>query len=332
MHRPRVSFVVLCYRTEPYVAECIDSILAQKGAHDFEIVALDDCSPDGTANVLRAYCHLPNFRLIEHEKNQGHIAGIQNLLAAARGEYIARIDSDDRYRPDFLNTVLPKFERYPDVGMVYADTAMINSRGEVENERQDTQHNGADYHGNELVALLAKNFICAPTIIARREAWLECLPVWPGLAFHDWFFTVLMAQRWNFYYCHQVLADYRVHPGNLHSSREYLLREEDSIFRVLHHVFSHPASQPEVEAAKLSSRGRILSGTYSVLADKYFGSGYYAAARRCYLRALLADPTTAGTSLGAWRRLAATLLGPRFYEAGKAGWRKAMGKGDAHRI
>src|ERR1700719_229487 len=97
---PLVSFVVLCYRTEPYVAECIASILAQRAPYDWEIVAIDDCSPDGTALVLKSFDD-PRLTVIVNEKNLGHAGALNRALRATRGKYIARIDSDDRYRPEF---------------------------------------------------------------------------------------------------------------------------------------------------------------------------------------------------------------------------------------
>src|SRR5258705_6750881 len=126
--QPLISFVVLCYNTERYVGECIESILAQKGSYDFEIIAIDDCSPDGTRKVLRSFSD-PRLRLIEHETNLGHIAAINHALTQTRGAYVARIDSDDRYRPDFLMETVPLLERFPEVGMVYGDAALIDKNG-----------------------------------------------------------------------------------------------------------------------------------------------------------------------------------------------------------
>src|SRR2546427_530885 len=80
----------------------------------------------------------------------------------------------------------------------------------------DRQHDGKPFKGCELIDLLQWNFICAPTIIARRECFLRHLPVPSNLSFHDWYFTVKIAQEVEFYFVPSVLADYRVHEGNMH--------------------------------------------------------------------------------------------------------------------
>src|SRR5437016_141185 len=167
---PFISFVVLCYNTERYVGECIRSILSQEGPYEFEIIAVEDCSPDGTRDALRAISD-PRLRVIEHQRNTGHIAAINEALVATRGDYVARIDSDDRYRPHFLMETVPKLEQFPDVGMVYGNAAIIDHNGVQGTAACDRRHGGKDFKGQELIPLLMDNFVCAPTVIARREAW-----------------------------------------------------------------------------------------------------------------------------------------------------------------
>jgi len=246
----------------------------------------------------------------------GHAATVNHGMAAARGALIARIDGDDRYRPEFLSEVLPVFTQRPEVGLVYADVALINSDGAITCARADKAHGGRDFVGNELVALLELNFICAPTIIARREAWQQTLPVPGHLAFHDWYFTTLIARRWDFCYRDQVLAEYRVHANNLHTQIVLNKSEEPSLLWLLNKIFSTPEATPALERSKQQARRRIYGRHYLVLADKYFGAGMDRDARRCYLRALLYQPQH-GLRLGPVRRLLATYLGRKPYEMAK---------------
>lgn len=309
---PLVSFVVLCYNTERYVSECIRSILAQRGDFDFEVIAVDDCSRDGTREELRSLS-CPQLQLIEHRENQGHAASINEALREARGTYIARIDSDDRYRPDFLAVTIPKLEQHREVGMVYGDAAVINDRGEQTEAGSDRRHGGRDFKGMELIPLLAENFICAPTIVARREAWLGCLPVPEGLAFHDWYFTLLMARDYEFYYVNQVLADYRVHAGNLHTRITLDKTEESSILWMLERVFGQIEKTPELEREKRRRRRRIYASQYWTMANKYFGAAMNDDARRCY-RAVVRHSPVRLLSWTLLRRLAATYLDRNTYE------------------
>lgn len=315
---PIVSFVVQCYNTERFVGDCIRSILRQDASSTWEIVAIDDCSTDRTFEVLESF-HDPRLRVIRHESNQGHGATIGEALHATRGRYIARIDSDDRYRPHFISKALPIFDQHASVGLVYGDVALIDSDGARTLERCDRQHGGRDFKGCELVPLLQENFICAPTIIARRECFLRQLPVPAHLAFHDWFFTVKMAREVEFYYIDDVLCDYRVHSGNMHSRIVLNKTEEPSIFWMLNHVYGSDERTPELQRLKRRAKRRVYGRQYLTLADKYFGAFMNSDARRCYAQAMWRQPEFI-LRPGVCRRFIATLLGRSLYEECKRAW------------
>jgi glycosyltransferase involved in cell wall biosynthesis len=313
---PRVSFVVPCYNYGCYLPECLSSIFSQEDERDFEVIVIDDGSTDSTARVL-ASCAEPRLRVVTHPVNLGHIATINEGLSLARGEFVARIDPDDRYRPRFLAATLAVFEAFPDVGLVYGNAALIDAAGRVTAERIDRIHGGRDFKGNEFLLLLEDNCICAPTAIARRELWRQALPAPAGLAFNDWYFNVMIARRCEFYYLDRVLAEYRVHAGNHHVRVIREKTEEPSVFFILDRVFSETECSQSLEDAKRRSRYRIYGRHYLTLADKYFGISMNRDARRCYCAAVRHRPRYL-LNAGILRRWAATLVGRDRYELGKA--------------
>ncbi len=314
---PLISFIVPCYNYARYLPDCLHSILTQEGDFDFEIIVIDDASTDETPEVIRSFTD-PRIRVITHTVNMGHVGTINEGLREARGAFIARIDPDDRYRPGYLSTVMEKFNAFPDVGMVYGDVALMNEHGEITVERSDSHHDGRDFKGNELTALMEKNFICAPSVMARRDAWLNALPVPEGLAFNDWYFTLSMAREYDFYYVNRVLADYRVHGENHHSKIVLNKTEETSIFWLLERIFNEQEKTPGLEHQKQRAKRRIYGAQYLDMANKYFGCHYDSDARRCYLAALLNYPNYA-LRLEVQRRLLGTLVGRKVYEASKLG-------------
>lgn len=319
---PTVSFVVPSYNYGHYLGDCLESILNQEKHSDFEIILIDDGSTDNTQEVLKHFTD-PRLRVITHPVNRGHAVTVNEGLSQAKGQFIARIDPDDRYRPYFLCETLEKFSAYPDVGLVYGDAALINERGEITEERSDRLHGGRDFKGNEFLKLLEMNFICSPTVIARREAWLKTLPVPPHLAFHDWYFTLMMAREYDFYYIHRVLADYRVHSLNHHSKVIQEKTEESSVFWLLDQLFAEPEKTVEKERRKRNVQRQVYGAQYLTLADKYFGFGMNADARRCYLKAFLLRPHYL-LNLALLRRFAATLIGRKIYEVTKSCFKSAL--------
>src|SRR4051795_2357411 len=92
---PRVSVYMPVYNGEAYLAECLDCILDQT-FRDFEVVAVDDGSKDGSFDILLDYARRDGrIRVLRHEANQGHHQTSNDALAACRGEYLARMDQDD---------------------------------------------------------------------------------------------------------------------------------------------------------------------------------------------------------------------------------------------
>ena len=312
---PVVSVVVLSYNYGRFLRDCLDSILRQDGGIPLEVIVVDDASTDDSAAIAASYG--PPVRLIRHAANQGHAATVTDGLRAARGAYVARIDCDDRYHPEFLRRTVPCFTRHPSVGLVYGDAAIINEDGAVTSARDDIRHGGRAFVGDEYPALLERNFICAPTVIARREAWLAALPIPPHLVFHDWYFTLLIARRYDLCYLPELLADYRVHPANYHARITREKTEETSIRWLLDHCFSMPERTPAQEARKRAVRHRVYGTQALSLADKYFGCRLWRDARRCYFTACRHRP---GLLLRAavLRRLFGTVMGPQTYAWSKA--------------
>jgi glycosyltransferase involved in cell wall biosynthesis len=308
---PLVSFVVPCYNYGRFLPDCLASIFNQHGDYPFEIIAIDDASSDNTREVL-ANLHDPRLKVIRHEKNEGHVSTISQGLRESRGAYVARIDPDDRYRPCFLSRVIPVLARHPEVGFVYGDAALIGPNGELYVAHSDRSHGGHDCKGNELLQLLLENIVCAPTVIARREAWLGTLPVPPNLAFSDWYFNLMIARRYEFYYVSEVLAEYRVHDSNHHSRIVVNRTEEPSIRLLLDRIFAEIEEDPALELRKRAWRGRVYSSQYLTLADKYFGAGMPEDARRCY-REAAHHSLRYSLSFTFLRRLLATYLRPDAY-------------------
>ena len=91
---PRLSIVVPLYNVEHYIADCLDS-LARQTFGDFEVILVDDGSPDGSAAIARAFCARDDrFRLITQE-NQGLGPARNTGVKHSQGEYLTFVDSDD---------------------------------------------------------------------------------------------------------------------------------------------------------------------------------------------------------------------------------------------
>ena len=113
MNFPRVSILMPVYNVAPYLREAMDSILNQT-FEDFELIILDDCSPDNSTEILDTYTD-PRIVRYRGEKNVG-LSNVLNIgMDMARGEFIARMDSDDLSTPERLAVQVAYLETHPDV-------------------------------------------------------------------------------------------------------------------------------------------------------------------------------------------------------------------------
>lgn len=306
-----VSFVVPVYNYGRFVKECLDSIFALEGGYSFEVIAIDDASTDESLEILRSISD-PRLRVITHETNAGHVATMEEGLGATKGKYVARLDPDDRYRPNFLTSTVPMLEQHLEVALVYGDVAQIDAEGLVTVGSSDMRHGGRDFRGNEFVRLLGENFIAAPSVLGRREAWLEALPIPQDLAFNDWWFTLQIARRHDVYCVADVIAEYRVHDKNHHMKIVSNGSEERSVFWLLDRIFDERESSDALEKEKQAAKKDIMARQYLTLARKYFGLGMYRDARRCYLSSARNRPRNL-TRPDVLRQLLATFLGQERY-------------------
>jgi glycosyltransferase involved in cell wall biosynthesis len=307
----RVTFFVQSYNTERLVGECLESVLAQRGAWDVEVLVIDDASTDGTVREIERF-GASRLRLVRHATNRGAIATANEGYAAAAGDFVIRIDSDDRLRPEFLQLTVPALAAAPGVGLAYGDIATIDDRGAVTAQGGMVRRDGRGAQGDEFFPLLLENFIPAPSTLVRRAALEPLLPIPSHFRFLDWYLTTGIAETWETLYVDRVLADYRVHPGNMHLA---MVRDRTGE-RTSREIIDRLLTNGRRAAEKAAQRRRVLAGHYLTYADKYFGCEMDADARRCYWRAIGQAPSLAVDG-GVARRLAATLVGRRVYESVK---------------
>lgn len=98
---PKISVIIPVYNAEAFLAECIDSVLCQTYS-DFELILVDDGSPDNCAEICREYEKKDHRIRFLQQENQGQAAARNHAMTIAEGEWICFIDSDDVIHPQYL--------------------------------------------------------------------------------------------------------------------------------------------------------------------------------------------------------------------------------------
>jgi glycosyltransferase involved in cell wall biosynthesis len=110
-----ISIIMPVYNTEKYLTLAIESVLSQSYT-DFELIIIDDASTDGSRSIIEKYSAIdPRICPIYHTSNQQICRSLNDGLSQAKGRYIARIDSDDRAYPNWIEKLYHHMEKYKEV-------------------------------------------------------------------------------------------------------------------------------------------------------------------------------------------------------------------------
>lgn len=106
-----LSIIIPIYNVESYLSRCIESVLAQEGNWDYEILLVNDGSPDNSQKIIDDYVHKFPGKIKGFQKKNGGLSSARNYgINQAKGEYLLFIDSDDYIEPTLLNQTMPKIQ------------------------------------------------------------------------------------------------------------------------------------------------------------------------------------------------------------------------------
>lgn len=161
-----VSVIVPTYNYDKFLPMAVSSVIDQT-YKNIEIIIVDDCSNDNTAQVVKTFSSnmYNNIRYIRHAKNRGPSATRNTGIDRAKGEYIAFLDADDRWYPKKLEFQLKEFSKNHSLGLVSTGFSLIDVNKNIEREyfvntfetQQELMHN-----------LLIKNVVCTSSVLAKK--------------------------------------------------------------------------------------------------------------------------------------------------------------------
>lgn len=215
---PAVSVIVPVYNTAPFVAEALDSVLAQSYP-DYEILVVNDGSPDTELleRVLEPYAG--RIRYLRQE-NAGVSAARNRALAVARGRYVAMLDSDDTWHPEYLAAHVAVLESDPSIHAAYPDAVRFG--GGAEQRYSEQYPVGGDV---TFARVLARECQVYGGVTARTDAVVAAGMYDPELrAAEDFELWLRILHRGGrIAYLDRVLAYYRHRPGSHTASPRPLL-------------------------------------------------------------------------------------------------------------
>ena len=218
---PEVSVIIPCFNTGSYLAEAIDSVLAQT-FDDFEIIVVDDGSTDNTRQVATSYSD-PKVRCV-YQHNQGLSAARNTGIRYATGNFVMFLDADDLILPTKLARQTELLAANPDCGLAFCDFRYFqDGTPEVL-----IPHNLEPSDADVLRKLVAGNFFAVHTALVRQSCFKKAGVFCEDLsAVEDWDLWLRMAYAGiRFLYHSEPLALYRRRSGSMRADRANQQRNE----------------------------------------------------------------------------------------------------------
>ncbi|AVZ03678.1 MULTISPECIES: glycosyltransferase [Acinetobacter] len=219
-----VSIIVPSYNHAQYLEERINSILNQSYSQ-FELILLDDLSPDHSAKILEKYRKHPKVsHCIINEKNSGSTFYQWNKgMHLAKGELIWIAESDDIADPRFLEKLVPQFEKNHNLVLAYSQSYRMNAKGEITGSWKDFTdqvdpklfENNFEMKGLEYIEkfLNTQNTIPnASGVIFKKQTYFDVGGANPSLRFiGDWEIWAKIVTQGDIFFTHECLNYFRYH-------------------------------------------------------------------------------------------------------------------------
>jgi len=241
--RMRVSVCMVAYNHEAYIAQAVESVLAQSTNFEFELVIGEDCSPDRTREILQqlATSHPRRMRLRLAERNEGASRNFVQTLALCRGEFIVILEGDDYFSsPEKLQKQVDALDAHPEWAMCFHPTRCLYEGGAATGPEFTPEK--WDRPEATILDLFERNFMATSSVMYRHGLFGE-LPEWfTEVVIGDWVLHILNAVHGNIGYLPEPMSVYRIHGGGIFSSQSLTFKLV-TIFKMLSKLDHHLAGR-----------------------------------------------------------------------------------------
>ncbi|HRV96121.1 MAG TPA: glycosyltransferase [Anaerolineae bacterium] len=203
-----ISVIIPNYNHGQYIIDAIDSILRQD-YHNYEIIVIDDGSTDNTGKIVAKYGDKVNYIW---QENQGLSAARNHGIRLAKGDFIALLDADDIYEPDFMSTLIDILQQNPSADGIFCGYQFVDN--------VDIPLPGGEARSisaNQLYdVLLDGNFLVPESILIRRYCYEAVGPFDESLrACEDWDMWLRISKQYQIIGTDKILTRHRVLPGSM---------------------------------------------------------------------------------------------------------------------
>ena len=225
---PKISIVTPSYNQGKFIESAIQSVLRQNW-DNFEHIILDNCSTDGTVEILQKYPHL----VWQSKPDKGQSDALNQGFRLATGDIIGWLNADDLYLPECFEKTIKTFADSPKSNIAYGDYRWVNEQGQVIQFRKELDF---DWF---ILKYLHVLYIPSTSTFFKRKIFEEENFLDTSLKYSmDYeFFLRLARQKYHFVHINSYLADFRWHQENKSTIAYQEQKEEKTKALLRHDIF-----------------------------------------------------------------------------------------------
>lgn len=237
-----ISIIIPVYNVEKYIAECLDSVVAQTYKGDIECIIVNDCTPDNSMSVVKdfidSYSGDIAFSIINHAQNRGLSAARNTGINAAKGDYIYLLDSDDLIIPDCIELLAAPLE-YKEYEMVVADIVTFGDERycpRLELSRGEYLHDEIiESYMKRLFFPMAVNKLCNRSFLLNNGILFK-----EGILHEDELWSFILAYSLNtMYVIDKETYRYRIHGHSIMANKDVEERSGKSKIAIYCEILSY---------------------------------------------------------------------------------------------
>lgn len=226
----KVSVIITSYNYEQYIKDAIESVLNQTYS-DFELVIIDDCSTDNSANIIKQF-NDERIKFIQNEQNLGLKNSMQKAISYCSGKWIAFLESDDLWACNTLEKRLACAEKYPQVGIIFNDVEEFGDEKWLLAVKKNFERvrkilSKKTFPKNIFYDINIHNLILTfSSVMIKREFFKNLNFETPIDSLLDWWIYIHIAHQTEAYYIKDKLTKWRQH------RESYIMRKKKSHFKM----------------------------------------------------------------------------------------------------
>lgn len=254
---PTVSIVIPCYNVAPFIAETLRSVFAQTYS-DYEAIVVNDGSPD-TAEFEQAIAPYQDRIVYIKQQNAGPSGARNAGILKARAPYIALLDADDLWLPEFLNEQVKLITSDEALRVVYTDTLVFGEGINNQTRAMDTTPSHGEAAFENLIKMTCT--VLTSSVVAHRQTLIDAGLFDTKFKYAEDYDLYLRVAHKGFKiaYSRQALVRRRVHAASLSASVENMLHGQLAVYRKTLETLELSNKQKQIIETRIENREAQLN-------------------------------------------------------------------------